>query len=352
MMSTDQNGASAEQPGTIIVCSGRCGSTLVSDLLAEHEAMVPLLEFFGSQYQAGMAQDVLTGERFWDLVTEPWLSMNTVVKLGRVPKEVRYDLSRHETPPELSGLLGFTLPAISDDPDALLAELSGLVPEFPDQQLGAHYRQLFALLARYGGKPRWVEKSAASGLYVSELLEMFPGVRIVYLTRDIVDVALSMTNHSMFLMADLSVTFRQRCGFDPFVKGSRPAGAAVPPDLEHLLPENLTPSVLDYRAGSEASLMNLLAFQAMMARKADDALRDLPEDRALRIAYEDLLADPEGQLGTLGAFLGLEDAQDWAKRSATRVGTPKSRGDQVDAASRERYQSFYDNIYQAAHMMG
>ncbi|MFC9242944.1 sulfotransferase family protein [Streptomyces sp. NPDC057136] len=350
-MSTDQI-APGTDPGTIIVCSGRCGSTLVSDLLAEHSAMVPLLEFFGSQYQAGMVQEVLSGEQFWQLVTEPWLSMNTVVRLGRVPKEVRYDLSRHETPPELSGLLGFTLPAISEDPDKLMEELAGLVTQFPTQQLGAHYRRLFTLLAQYVGKPRWVEKSAASGLYVSELLEMFPGVRIVYLTRDIVDVALSMTNHSMFLMADLSVSFQQRCGFDPFVKGSRPPGAQVPPDLEHLLPENLTPSVLDYRAGSEASMMNLIALQAMMARQTDDALRDLPDDRVIRIAYEELLQDPEGELARLGSFLAIDDSQDWAKRSADRVAKPRPRSDKVDEAGRARYQSFYNNIYQSAPMLG
>jgi putative sulfotransferase len=354
-MSTDQTVPGTDfgteqgtDPGTIIVCSGRCGSTLVADLLAEHPSMVALLEFFGSQYQAGMAQETLTGQEFWQLVTEPWLTMNTAIRIGRVPREVRYDLSRGEAPPDMSGLLGFSLPAISDDPDKLMAQLAGRVPQFPTQQLGAHYRTFFALLAQHAGKPRWVEKSAVSGLWISQLLEMFPGVRIVYLTRDIVDVALSMSHHSMFLMADLSMAFRLRCGFDPFIKDGRPAGASVPPDMERFLPENLTAEVLDNRAGSEASMMNLMAFQAAMARRADEALAPLGEDRLLRLSYEDLLRDAEGRLGRVGAFLGLTDPEGWARRSAARVCRPSGRYGAVDEARRARYLALYENAYGAS----
>lgn len=346
-MSDQQHGSA---PGTFVICSGRCGSTLIADLLAEHPDMTPLLEFFGSQYQAGMVQKTMTGQEFWELVTAPWISMNTALRIGRVPKEVRYDVSGLDPRRELSGLLGFTLPALSKDPDGLLRELAGIVPGYPAQSLGAHYRQFFALLAEYAGKPRWVEKSATSGVFVHDLLDMFPDARFVYLTRDVVDVAVSMTGHPMFLMADLGIAFQQRCGLDPYQTQGVPEGFEAPADMDHLMPENLSSFVLDYRSGSMESLMNLTGLQAMMAKYTDDALSGLRDDRVLRIVYEDLLADPERVLGGLARFLELDGAEEWSRRSATRVATPRPKDLQLDAAARAQLRALYDEVYAATEV--
>ncbi|MFE0042389.1 sulfotransferase family protein [Streptomyces albireticuli] len=340
---SDQRRESA--PGTFVICSGRCGSTLIADLLAEHPDMTPLLEFFGSQYQAGMAQKPMTGQEFWELLTAPWISMNTALRIGRVPKEVRYDVTGLDPETELSGLLGFTLPALSEDPDRLLEELSQVVPGWETQPLGAHYQRFFTLLTRHAGRPRWVEKSATSGVFVHDLLEMFPDARFVYLTRDVVDVSVSMTGHPMFLMADLSIAFQQRCGVDPYQAGGVPEGFEAPADMDHLMPGNLSPFVLDYRSGSVESLMNLTGLQAMMAKYTDDALSGLPAGRVHRMVYEDLLADPRGELDALGRFLELDDAGEWARRSATRVATPRAKDLQVDEAGRAQLKALYDEVY-------
>nr|UTI67644.1 AptB [Actinoallomurus sp. ID145808] len=346
-MTEDLPGAPASPEGTLILCSGRCGSTIMVDLLAEYPGVMPIVEFFYAQFQDGVPEGTLTGAEFWSLLNQPWSVLNTAVGLGRVPAELRYktdDPAKHSS---MSGLLGFTLPAISDEPDELLAELAGIVPDFPAQPVHAHYHRLFELLCALSGCDRWVEKSAGSCVFTADLLRMFPRARIVYLVRDCVDVAMSMTHHPMFQLAELRVDVVQRMGADPYAAGHTMEDEVLDPELARLLPGRLDAGTLDERAGSEESLIRLVIMQATMAREAERALAAHPADRVLRIRYEDLLDRPQEELARLGRFVGLPQWEEWALRSAPRIRRPSRKHAELTPAQRNLLNSVYRSILNA-----
>jgi putative sulfotransferase len=333
--------------GALILCTGRCGSTVVADVLADHPDTMPLMEFFYAQFQTGIPEGTPTGEEFWSLLNRPWRSLNTMVSLGRVPAELRYKADDPANMPEMSGLLGFTLPAITDEPDKLLAQLGELVPEFPAQPAGAHYRRLFELLCELSGRDRWVEKSAGSCMHAAELGEMFPDAKMVYLVRDCVDVATSMTYHPMFQLAELRVELMFRAGVDPYVPEFTMPEEGFDPELDYLLPERLTTDTLDARAGSQDSLLRLAGMQAVMARKAEEALATKPEEQVLRMRYEDLLDNPYEELDRLGRFLELPEVEEWARRSAARIRRPERSRPELAPEQQNLMRSVYHSIRNA-----
>ena len=321
-MTKDLPGVPAAPEGALILCTGRCGSTIVADLLAEYPGMLPIMEFFFAQFADGVPEGASTGEEFWSLLNRPWAELNTAIGIGRAPAELRYPIGDAARLPEMSGLLGFTLPMISEEPDKLLAELAGIVPDFPTGPVSDHYHRLFGLLCELAGCDRWVEKSAGSCMNAPDLLPMFPQAKIVYLVRDCVDVAMSMTGHPMFQLAELRVELSSRLGTDPFAAGYTAPESGLDPELERLLPGRLDAAALDERAGSEDSLIRLVMIQAMMAREAEKALSVRPAGQVLRIRYEDLLNRPQQELTRLGRFLELPRWEEWARRSAPRIRRP------------------------------
>ncbi len=333
--------------GALILCTGRCGSTIVADLVAEYPGMLPLIEFFYAQFQDGIPEGVLSGAEFWSLLGRPWRELNTAIGLGRVPDELRYAIGDPAKAPVMTGLLGFTLPAISEEPDKLLAELSEIVPAFPAQPVSAHYHRLFGLLCELSGRDRWVEKSAGSCTYASDLLPMFPQAKIVYLVRDCVDVALSMTRHPMFQLAELRVDLASRMGVDPYTDGFTLPEGDLDPELERLLPGRLVAGTLDERAGSVDSLIRLVIIQATMAKEAEKALAVRPAGQVLRVRYEALLDRPQQELERLGRFLGLPEWEAWARRSALRIRRPRRTHPEPAPAQRNLLNSVYRSIINA-----
>ena len=346
-MTKDLPGARTSPEGALILCTGRCGSTIVADLLAEFPGMLPIMEFFYAQFQDGIPEGTRTGAEFWSLLNQPWWELNTAIGFGRVPAELRYEIDDPANPPTMSGLLGFTLPAISEEPDKLLVELAEIVPAFPAQPMSAHYHRLFELLCELSGCDRWVEKSAGSCMNAPDLLPMFPKAKIVYLVRDCVDVAMSMTHHPMFQLAELRVDLASRTGADPYAAARTVPHDGLDPRLEGLLPGRLEAGVLDERAGSEDSLIRLVKIQAVMARQAEKALAVRPADQVLRLRYEDLLNRPQEELARLGRFLELPRSEEWARRSAPRIRRPRRTRAELAPTQRNLLNSVYRSIINA-----
>jgi putative sulfotransferase len=350
----------AAKDGALILCSGRCGSTIVTDILGEHPGMLPILEFFYAHFEDGIPSGTPTGPEFWAMLNRPWRSLNAVAALGRIPAELRHKLA---DPAKLSGvdrtrasayggmakgmsaLLGFTLPAISDDPDGLLAELGQVVPDFPQQPLGDHYQQFFSLLTEVTGKEQWIEKSAGSGLYADELMPMFPQAKIVYLTRDVIDVVMSMSRHPMFQLAELRMDLTFRVGGDPYAEGFDLPASGLDPAVEKLLPSQLDASTLDERASSMDSLIRLTKLQAVMARQTERILDEQPAGKVLRLQYEKLLDHPYEELSRLGEFLGLSGCEQWARESSQRIQRPNRPYVKPDTGQQGALREVYETVY-------
>ncbi|GGM09635.1 sulfotransferase domain-containing protein [Micromonospora yangpuensis] len=310
---------------SIIISNGRCGSTLLSDLLAEDTETLSAQEFFMSVTPWARSAELLTGAAYWSLLASPKAELATLFRIGLPPKEVRYPATGRWAGrmTELPRIMAITLSKLTADPDALFDQLAERVPDFPTQSVARHHSDFLDLLTTLTGRRHWVERSGGSSHLAPHLLKSYPGYRIVYLTRNWADTAKSMSRHSSFQLIQLRVEFLGRCGLDPF---SMPADQTVPADLEAYLPDRLTAEALRERG---ADLRRYLGLCAFMSSQAEQALADVPPEHLLRMSYEDLVADPVGELTRLGAYLELGEPTRWAQRVAGRVVAPADRAQPV-----------------------
>lgn len=311
----------------IIISNGRCGSTLLSDLIAEQADTLSAQEFFMSVAPWAKRDDMITGAEYWNVLSSPKSELATLFRVGLPPKEIRYPRTGRfaENMLELPRILAITLSKVSPDPDALFDELARQVPTHPYQSVGAHHQMFLDLLATVTGKRQWVERSGGSSHIAPYLLSTFPTAKFVYLTRSRDDIAKSMSKHSSFQLIQLRVESLGLYGVDPF---RLVPGAPVPEALRPYLPDQITAELMRERGQDLRRFQGLSAFLTSLA---EQALTDNRPAELLMMKYEDLVADPVGQLGELGRFLGFGDWEDWAARVAGRVVAPTSRPAPVPA---------------------
>ena len=299
----------------IIISNGRSGSTLLSDLIVDEPETCSVQEYFMSLAPWNRSTEVLTGPEYWDVLSEPKEELSVLFRIGAPPKEIRYpahgrfagDLA------SLPRILAVTLPALTDDPDAMFDSLAEPVKRFPAQRVGAHHQAFLDLLAEKTGKRGWVERSGGSSQITTSLLENFSTAKFVYLTRDWAATAKSMSKHSSFQIVQLRLEAMARYGVDPL---TAEPGDDVPAELAEYLPGRLTAESLRRRGDDQRLFLGLCAF---MSSQAEQALADHPPTHLHKMAYEQLIADPLGELTTLGEFLGFADPAGWAVSVAGRV---------------------------------
>ena len=302
----------------IIISNGRCGSTLLSDLIVSEPETLSVQEFFMSVAPWNRSNEVISGPEYWRVLSGPKEELSVLFRIGVPPKEVRYPATGRYAGDlvNLPRILAITLPKLTSDPDALFARLATLVPDFPTQSVGAHHQAFLDLLAELLGRRRWVERSGGSSQVATSLLANYPTAKIVYLTRNWFDTAKSMSRHPSFQLVQLRVETFGRYGVDAF---SVAPGQEVPAEVEPYLPDRITASVLAERGNDPQRYLSLCAF---MSSQAEQALADSPPASLLTMAYEDLVLDPVGQLTALGSFLGFADADGWADSVAHHVKSP------------------------------
>jgi putative sulfotransferase len=307
-------------PCGIIISSGRCGSTLLSNLIAEEPETLSVSESLGpvlSHLTLPPPAEHVTGAHYWALLSEPHAQREAMARVGAVLGTFGHgDARAGATPP----ILLVTLPSISAEPDRLFALLAEEVPRFPAQPVGLHHRMLLDLLAVQAGKRRWVERSGASSAAAGPLLASMPDARIVYLTRNIMPTARSMSRHLSFRFALARFEFHQRYGADPYSPGawygSMPEAAELPAELRDLLPDQVTARALGELSRDIGRYATMCA---SMMGFAEQAFADFDPPHLHRIRYEDLVANPVGELTGLGQFLGFADPASWATASAGRI---------------------------------
>jgi putative sulfotransferase len=303
----------------IIISNGRCGSTLLSDLIVEEPETCSAQEFFMSVAPWNRSTEVISGPAYWDVLSGPKEELSVLFKIGAPPKEVRYpaDGRYRDDLVNLPRILAITLAKLTDDPDALFDSLGDQIKKFPTQSVGAHHQAFLDLLAELTGKKRWVERSGGSTQVTTSLLENFPTAKIVYLTRDWAATAKSMSKHSSFQLVQLRVEAVGKYGVDPL---TAVPGDDMPAEVAQYLPEKLTAEFLQQRGEDPKRFLGLCAF---MSSQAEQALADHPPAHLHQMAYEELVADPIGELTRLGEFLGFADPQGWAESVAHRVRKPE-----------------------------
>jgi pimeloyl-ACP methyl ester carboxylesterase len=321
----------------VIISTGRCGSTLLSDLIAEEpdtlsvfESLQPLLKLNERSFAGGTE---LTGAEYWALLSVPGVQQWAMDRAGYIPPEFKRYPANGRWAADLANIppiVAVTLSSVSANPDRLFDVLAGQVPHFPPQSAGQHHRMLLDLLARHAGRRRWVERSGASSAVAAALLATFPDAKFVYLTRNVQDTALSMSKHASFQLSAVGWEFARRYGRDPYDRWPSsgrqlPDASKLSEEMRRLLPDRVTAEALrDWSRG-------LWFFEAMcahMAGLAEQAFTDQPPRYLHRMRYEDLVAKPLDELTQLGAFLRFADPSEWAAATAGRIRPPRERSAQ------------------------
>lgn len=309
-----------------VVGTGRCGSTLLSHLLARHTAVLSLSEFIGAIAPDLHHNDTVSGREYAGVLARPLFVSELMLAHDIAPDEVLY------RPPvsSVSPLLLATLPLLAPgDPTSLWREIEEWLQRQPERSIASHTAQLWVMLAERNGRRIVVERSGGSAAYLPLLLQINPAAKVIHLHRRGAQCALSMSKQASFRLRVLGQEFQRRFGFDPYVPyGDVPDATSIPEPWRSLMPARFDRSTFlkfDIPIERFGEL-----WSAMMLRVVRD-LKTLDRERVLHMSYERLVGSPLEALASIATFLNLERPWDWASDCArsVRPETPSRTADLI-----------------------
>lgn len=284
----------------IVVSTGRCGSTLLSNMVRAHPDLLSLSEFFVLLREAAFPGDPVTGQQFWEILSQPSPAVTLLLRSGLSMPELLYRPgpgTRFSPETGVPPVLLTTLPHLVEDPEALFDELAAWAPSLDERPVAGQYRRLFGWLGERLGRRVWVERSGVSLPLVPALSELFPEAGFVHLYRDGRECAVSMSQHSGFRLLALRV-------HPELVPGDLVDGDRI--DRRAVERAEIPPEVLG-RIWSD------------MVVAGSAALAGLAPDRVTSMSYEALVAEPGNELRRLAAFIGVEPGPGWLDAAAALV---------------------------------
>lgn len=320
-------------PPTFIVGTGRCGSTMLSDVLRLHPDLLSVSEFFtlvtdlGGRIAETFPDGEIAGHAVHAIVAGAHPKQTLMHRHGIAMSEVLY----RPTDPAVPAILQTTLPHLTPEPDALFAEVAAFVRGLSPAPIGVQYTRLFDWLTARFGKQRWVERSGGSLRIVRRLLDAFPGARFVHIVRDGRTTAMSMSRHHGFRMALIALQLTEILGCDPFESDDRRDLADVPDELAPFLPEAFEAEA--FRT-YETPLPLCGHYWSGEIMEGVQVLSSIAADRVLTLRYEDFLATPKLAIARLIEFVdGRVDAT-WVDDVAAMVRPATTMLDELDRRER------------------
>ena len=299
-----------------IVSTGRCGSTMLSDIVNLHPRMLSLSEFL-----AWMGEKVLVGgsmggkallRRFSSVSSGArYLLRNDLVGSNYL---YRFGPGSRFGPDDVPPIMGITLPHLSEDPEALWDELVPAVRARKRDTLAGHYRWFFEWLAHRFERDIWIERSGTSLLLVPALARLFPDARFVHIYRDGRDTAMSMQRHITFRVLATGCGLMWKLGLDPFKPANWFGTSRWRPWFIRLTSILFSPKRFQAR---ELPLPVYGWMWSNMIERGTAYLAELPEDQVLPMRYESVLESPRDELSRFIDFVGPEFADaDWLDRAS------------------------------------
>ena len=302
-MAADQGvGGSSGRPKVFIVGTGRCGSTLLSTIVRLHPDLLSVSEFFSSIITRNFVARALDGEAFWQLITHVSPTVKIAATKENLPREFLYEFGPNArfTPADVPAMLHVTLPHLTGDPDALYDELEAVIRPLPYAPISAQYNFLFSWLCDRFDKKIWVERSGASLMYLPSLVKHFPEAKFVHVIRDGRDVAMSVKDHVSIRMLAQTWWDTRLFGVDlmrpPFVIGTSRFLAFMEPFIGLIMKVENTPA-------QSIPLKQAGKFWSNLIEIGSATFETLPPEKRLLLSFEDIVANPRGELERLIDFI-------------------------------------------------
>jgi hypothetical protein len=310
-----------------IVGTGRCGSTLLSRMLAEHPALLSMSEFFSTVDRADVFTDhEMTGSEFGELLSRSALLNDLVVSRAPYLDGASHNY-RPEVPDYARGHVAVPgtqmfLAQLEPDPVRAFADLQAFVTGLPRQPTGRHYVCVFDWLTRRCGRSCWIERSGASLEYLPYLRRWYPGARFVHIHRDGPTTALAIRSFRHFV---LYASFF----LDP------PSDK----EMEQVFAWPIDPATDPIVRRLSRDMPDLAAFGRYWSWQIELAYREFCElapDQRLDIRYEDLVSAPRVALERLAQFFDLPPDAGWIDRASGLL-DPEAVPDRLSSlSSKER----------------
>jgi hypothetical protein len=315
-----------------VVGTGRCGSTLLSRMLAEHPALLSVFEFFnGLDMTKRFSPEAIGGPAFAELISQEHPFVTMVLSRGYEVEEITYPFgpsARYTRDQGLPWLLVSTLPRLTDDPDALFDDTVAFARTLPRGRLAEQYRALFDWLAQRLGRTCWVERSGSSIDYVGSLHELFPDARFLHIHRDGHETALSMREHAAYRLA-ISLLFQLQSEQEPSIDSLRTLESGRVGDASDPISRMLA---------SRPPVEYFGRYWSQELTHGMPAVRELRAGQYQEVRFEDLIAGPQQTLRKIAEFFDLDpDAGGWIDRAAALIrGVPPARFDTLSRDEQQR----------------
>ena len=293
-----------------VVSTGRCGSTLLSEMVRLHPQILSVSEFFGWLGPGAVRAPVVTGETAFRRLNTPLPGFSEFFEDGSIGEFLypigqggRYGLE--DMPP----IMCTTLPHLTDEHDQLWDELSPLLRARGRHRLTDHYRFVMDWLRTRFGRRVWVERTGATLPMAPVLARRFPDARFVHIYRDGRDTAISMHRHPAFRPTAIRSLALRKIGLDPFSHlnwgGSSP--------WVHIVARTYVRFTSPKRLMERGTPLESFGWLwSGMIESGVAFLDTLSPGRVLSMRFETLLDSPREEMTRFAEFVGpeLTDA-DW-----------------------------------------
>ena len=296
------------QPPIFVVSSGRAGSTLLARMIHRHPRLLVASDIFEPvgeipYFDRGRR---VSGQEFFRVLSAPSFKQRIAYWRSRPTDELLHLPADDRM---VSLLFCYTLPFLTGgNPTSLYGELEAAASSWPEDSMPGHLIHVFAWLRDRYGKDLWVERTGGSLPHMRRIIETWPDAKIVHNYRDCRETAISMMTGSFFrLYLELEKN----------------------PDLGDW-DESYTPPLEEMGA-----MLNRWVVDAAAA------LEEVPAERRLNIAFEDLLDDPEATLLRLSGFIqGREEPSPedvaWARGESAVIRPPSRKFPALPDAKQRR----------------
>jgi hypothetical protein len=324
-------------PLHFVVGTGRCGSTMLSRILALHPEILSASEFINTVGEAlnsdTFPDRAMDGQELWQLLSSPNIEIDALICAGGKSAEMAYPYDTGRFRPDIGvpRICHYFLPMLTDDPDGMFDELAAEVPRWPARSPAGQYRAFLGQVAARLGRRVIVERSGASSALPPMLYRQYPDARYVHLYRNGPDTVLSISRFSSARVLGIALEAAKAAGLPretPWedVKAAAPAefnGLLAPPfDVQRIMDY---PLPLTFFAGMWSNMMRMAA--AIFSR--------LPRESWMNMKFEDLLADPRAELAGMADFLQVAAAPAWLDQATGLIepGRPGTAAARLDPAA-------------------